>query len=1007
MQKIIGILVLLLSATQGVQAQVPGFSFEKYTTANGLTDNNAHQVLQDSRGFLWIGTSNGLNRFDGNTFKQYNSYGKNGLTDLSVNCITEDGEGNIWIGTKNGLNRLDPFTEIITHFYEGSGPGTIPYKWCNYLYTDKNKQLWLGTEKGIALYNRQTSSFQNYPLNLYGADVRINKFIDGILEDSKGRFWLATSFGVKKFDRTHKTVHSFHFSETRNESLKENAIISLFEDKMGTIWAGTWGGGLIRFNETEAKFEKFAIPHTANTSVLINDISQIQVHNIFYLLVTVNGSLYSLDETAADPRAIPVVYENSDAPVPEAFTNLLSDGKETLWASSNSGLYKLQPQGRLVNWATFSEVNTTNNYVWHIIPDIDAPQHIFYLSTVKGWWKYEMDNKKLSVMPLPARGNQLLRFINSWVPDDGGYWFTSVEGFGYFNLHRNKVTNLTHLIEKYSGQQNTGYVVKDNKGKLWVTMRRNGILVYDPLLQKATPLFADTAKQDNIFGQSVTSLACGEDGAVYFCAAYKLYRADPSDFSYRIITAPPYEEQIDAAKTGALSIIVTTGNRILVSSQLRIYELKNNKLVSVFPKTELSNFSIEKIIAGYNNTILVVTSKGNFKTDDTFKKWQRIYTGTQDNGYEIPEMLMTAPGTVLFNGMGGIGTLNDTALHTAAVPPRVIISNIKYGLKQQYLPSLQPVTIRSSYKDAIEIELAAIDFVNGKENTVLYHLDGWDKEWKELKGTAVVRYEQLPAGNYVFKTKTVNTEGDESVESQINFAIIPPFYRTWWFITAAAFLVTGLLFWVYRYRLQKALEMEKLRIRIATDLHDDIGATLSSISMYSEVIKDTIKEKLPHLEPVLNKMGENSREMVNSISDIVWAINPENDEGEKLVQRMENYARDICAVKNIRLLFNTSEKMKMIILPLEHRKNIYLVFKEALNNALKYAEAKTICISIDHAGHTVHLAVEDDGRGFDTAIVKKGNGLKNITARVSEIGGTLKIISSENAGTKIELLCSL
>ena len=134
--------------------------------------------------------------------------------------------------------------------------------------------------------------------------------------------------------------------------------------------------------------------------------------------------------------------------------------------------------------------------------------------------------------------------------------------------------------------------------------------------------------------------------------------------------------------------------------------------------------------------------------------------------------------------------------------------------------------------------------------------------------------------------------------------------------------------------------------------------------MYSDAVKHEIKEKLPHLEPVLNKMGENSREMVNSISDIVWAINPENDEGEKLVQRMESYARDICAVKNIQLRFEADEKIKSISLPLEHRKNIYLIFKEALNNALKYAAASTISIFIGNNGNKINLVIRMMEKGL-------------------------------------------
>ena len=216
---------------------------------------------------------------------------------------------------------------------------------------------------------------------------------------------------------------------------------------------------------------------------------------------------------------------------------------------------------------------------------------------------------------------------------------------------------------------------------------------------------------------------------------------------------------------------------------------------------------------------------------------------------------------------------------------------------------------------------------------------------------------------------------------------------------------SSVLFLIYRYRLQKAVEMEKLRTRIATDLHDDIGATLSSISMYSDVVKNAVKEKLPHLEPVLNKMGENSREMVNSMSDIVWAINPENDEGGKLVQRMESYARDICALKNVQLHFEADERIKSITLPLQHRKNIYLIFKEALNNALKYAAANVVGITIGISGNNLSLKIKDDGKGFDDATVKKGNGLKNLHSRAAEIGGTITITTAEGSGTTITL-CS-
>jgi len=340
-------------------------------------------------------------------------------------------------------------------------------------------------------------------------------------------------------------------------------------------------------------------------------------------------------------------------------------------------------------------------------------------------------------------------------------------------------------------------------------------------------------------------------------------------------------------------------------------------------------------------------------------------------------------------------------------PPAVIIDKIKYGQKQNYLVSIQPVEINSSYKDAIEIELSAIDFKNEKENRVLYKLDGWDKDWREITGAAIVRYDQLPPGDYVFKAKAVNTEGIQSKETVLNFSVIPPFYRTWWFIALMFLVVAGAIYAIYRFRLRKALEMERLRTRIATDLHDDIGATLSSISMYSQAIKQQLKENNPQLENVLDKMGDNSRDMVNSISDIVWAINPDNDDGEKLVQRMENYAIDICATKNIMLHFDRDEKISSAVLPLEYRKNIYLIFKEAVNNAVKYADARNIRVALNLQNRQLSLVVKDDGKGFDETTVKKGNGLKNLCIRTAEIKGTINIDATEGKGTTIFLKCSI
>ena len=208
---------------------------------------------------------------------------------------------------------------------------------------------------------------------------------------------------------------------------------------------------------------------------------------------------------------------------------------------------------------------------------------------------------------------------------------------------------------------------------------------------------------------------------------------------------------------------------------------------------------------------------------------------------------------------------------------------------------------------------------------------------------------------------------------------------------------------------QEAVYQTQLRerLRIAKDLHDDIGATLSSISMYSDGLKGQLNEQFPQLGAILDKIGENSRDMVTSMSDIVWAINPDNDDGSKLLNRMENYATDICAAKHIKLHFTGGEELKTILLQLEQRKNLYLIFKESVNNAVKYADAKNLWVTVSLNGREIHLLVKDDGKGFAEATVKKGNGLKNMQVRAAELDGTLSISAEAGNGTSVSLVCGI
>ena len=963
--------------------------FKHISQKPGLPDKSINFIFQDSSGFIWLATNHGLSRYDGRSFKNYSTIGKNGITDLAVNCIAEDKEGNIWFGTESGLNKLDPFTEKIIQYHEGTGPGTIPYRWCNYLYTDAEKNLWLSSERGLALYDALSNSFRNYPITVFGKDDRINKFINKILDDGAGKLWLSTSFGVKAFDKRSKTYTSY---------LQENVFYSLFKDHNGSIWAGTFGGDIFLFNNEKRSFDK--IDYANKKRLAINDISEIKVQDNWHLLLATNDGLVTFK--AGNKLDNPVSVSLMGYGLAKIFT----DRQLNLWVTSVEGLFKLNSNSFAFKWLTLLSKSKEARRIFHIIPDIKEPGIIFYLTTQGGWYKYNAVTQAIVPHILPGDKNQLLKNINFTVSDGKGYWFTSVRGFGYYDIYNNRLLDLSQLVHRVSGQDITGFIVSTTEKKYWVTLKRSGILVYDPITGKDSVIFGDKTRRDNTYGMAINDMQKGADGNIWFTSGNKLYRVNSKDFSYKIFSPPQSDEKVAETKTSPLSILFTAGGRMLVSSHLRIYEFKKEKLITIYPVKGFSSFSVERISEDSKNNLWVHAAEGVFKTDSSFSRWEAMNNlPGWEEGTTATEIYTGRPGEILFASDEKIGLLKESLLQKSKTPLPVIISRIRYGENEKYLVSAQNTAIKNSYKDAVEIELSPVNFVDESENKIMYQLNGWDNEWKELIGTSVVRYEQLPPGDYIFVTKSVNAAGIASADTKIAFNVMTPFYRSWWFIVLVIILVAAAAFLFYRFRLRKALELERLRTRIATDLHDDIGATLSSISLYSEVIKNQLKDKNPQLENVLDKMGENSREMVTSMSDIVWAINPGNDDGEKLIKRMENYCTDMCAVKSILLQYKADEKLNQVLLPLEHRKNIYLIFKEAINNAVKYSGATTIWVNIEILNRKLLLTIKDDGKGFDAATVVKGNGLKNMHFRTAEINGTITIDSVEGGGTTVSLQC--
>jgi signal transduction histidine kinase len=265
----------------------------------------------------------------------------------------------------------------------------------------------------------------------------------------------------------------------------------------------------------------------------------------------------------------------------------------------------------------------------------------------------------------------------------------------------------------------------------------------------------------------------------------------------------------------------------------------------------------------------------------------------------------------------------------------------------------------------------------------------------------------LEGGTHQLHVKASNNDGVWSKETVYTFKVIPPFHKTAGFRILIAVLIIILGALIYLYRKQESKRLEKIRNRIATDLHDDMGSTLSSIRIFSDVAKKQIEQIKPETVQLLDRISNNATSLSENMQDIIWTIRSDNDTLEDLVSRMREFGLRVCDAKHIKFNTVVSHSFKASKLTLEQRRNLYLIFKEALNNAVKYSQCTQIDLILNLKNRFLKLELIDNGKGFAVEAVKRGNGLNNLEKRAKEINGQIEIKSESGKGTRVNLMVIL
>ena len=1010
-------------------------SVNNITTVQGLPSNFIDVLMQDSRGFIWFVTNNGTVRYDGMDIKKYvfDETDSNSISPSWFTGITEDRRGLIWIASEtSGVYAINPVTDKIIHYIHQPGnKNSLSDDEVNGgIAADTSGIIWMGTANGLNAYNPQTKIFRQFTHKDNDTSSLISNSIWSICTDEDKNLWFATDRGVEYFNPYLGKVVK-HFNDTAMFHFTQDDEIPVLISKgiNHIMWMCCRNTGVYGYDMRKKKF----IKKYFNNDGSIDTISDNYVNGLFedhYGNLWINNKSGTLIKEAATGRMFNTANLFDTRINPNEFTNAIEDWNGKIWMTTGlKGVTCINPAQKKFYSIPGDASLEISMPALPILSMLDIGKNRFMITTENGAYTYDTKQKELSQFKLPYRGRELTTedFIAGSYIDDRGLLFL---GTGSKIITYDTASKTIHLYLHNENDSNTVSdfsctgILRDREGRYWCTIYGGGLDRFYPETGKFKTYKVhegnnsiSTNKLNKLFEDSKGNLYMGSTGGGFIqfnpnTEIFTVYRHDSKN------PGTPSNDDVERffeTKQGYIYFTTQGGG-------LNVFDPDAKKFRAFTVKAGFSSNIHSNIIEDKHGNLWIGTYAGISRfipPENPFDKNAKfsirnynISDGLPCNEFLNGGVYKDNNGFLYFStACGKVVYFNPDELKDNSFIPPVFITGFSLFNKEvipsdtsRFLKTAIDYTkeIKLSYKEnVISFTFAALNFIHPENNHYAYMLENFDKDWIYTDASKrFANYTNLDPGTYIFKVKGSNNDGVwNETPAIIKLIITPPFWATWWFRIAIAAAFIMVVYAMYRFRLKQIMKLQSIRNKIAHDLHDNIGSTLNSISIYSEVAQQKSKGKIPELDLI----GESSRKVIDAMSDIVWTINPENDSFEKIIFRMRSHAHLMMKAKKIEYTFKADEKLNELTLPMQTRKNFYLIFKEAMNNLLKYSNATHAAISLTYTIEKIELIIRDNGIGFDVENPPRGNGLSNMKQRADAIKSQLKIESETGEGTSVEL----
>ena len=1010
---------LLLTFFQAITQQ-PYLYFNKITTQNGLSHNKVNCILQDKRGFIWIGTDDGLNRYDGHYFTIFRHLPYN-VTTISGNIITdilEDCDGILWIATADGgLTRYDyklpPWLQFKQYKHLPNDPASIPINQINALLEDGKGYIWMATD-GMAVlrFNKKTGEF-------IVPEVKGTKGALSLCIDDKQTLWVGRrGGGLLKVNINDLSSQTDARYLNLYSQLPHVTVSSLFRDKENNIWYGSWDKILYRFNgftHTEETFQQKADDHYSFPADDILDFAEDNLGRLWmvgrYFGLTIydkkQGKFFNYRYNALQDGTIADNQINC----------ILIDRSGMVWLGTGKGISINNPT-QLPFVQTFLSTDKKDVTVFDIY--VDEQQNVF-AGTSDGIFCRRSNSSQIEHIPFYFNNRPVE--ISKFFRDNAGnsYLGANFSLFKYSPIDR-KISLLPN-----TNKDPVMYSIINSKVVSVISDTVNGhpvlmvspyghYLAYYDLIEERWISRTDTAKniierfnlQDNLIRKFYKS----RDGTIWLAMAkYGLgeWHEGMNHFTKYRRNDPSADNSI--SNDNVFDIAEDSKNNLWISTYgggLNYFDVKKNK----FNHIEAANNLLEGLQIDNEGNIWMISNGNLHKYDLQLKTYTTfLLPDLEKSGGVKGNIFKDKAGNMFVAGNNFFISFRPKNLHSKPQELPVLFTDFKI-FNMSYSNLLLNNDIKLDYnQNNFTVEFSAPNY-SGSHVLYSYILQGSDKGWSDAAERNSINYSNLPEGDYVLRVRASISKGTLlGAATSLGIHIVPPFWKRWWFYFLCWLAGVSAIYGVYRYRINELLSRQAMRDKIAQDLHDNVGSTLSSISVYSQVAQIYQKENQQQdLRQALEKISETSGEMISEMNDIVWAINPRNDNMEKILQRMDSYARPLLQASNIHFTFTYTPSILEVNLEMNQRKNFYLIFKEAVNNALKYSECLNLTVGVEVSHRLISIKIKDDGKGFDinkmnalTAKSMSGNGLQNMKRRGKDLNGECTVTSEPGKGTLVTL----